>query len=161
MCSFVEFFHLRLRGPRGQKLSDGVNEAGPPSPVRWRRVREGRQRRSPFRNQPHTAFRLYACARKTGKLLSMPGSSFAKRVNSRRTPACLLILAVALKDKRAGRMESGEVRVAPRLAAEIDIKLGSRRGKALVGLFKAAFRFGLHRSRPSRRISCINGVLSR
>jgi hypothetical protein len=68
--------------------------------------------------------------------------------------------AGALEDERGGRMEGGKTRIASGLAVQIDIELGSSRDKALVGLFKAALGFGLHRSNPSRRISCINGVRS-
>jgi len=64
----------------------------------------------------------------------------------------------ALEDEGLGSMEPGKVRCAPCSVGEVDAKHRLRIAEKLARLFEERGALKLHKSTPSRRISCIKGV---
>ena len=144
---------------RGDELSDAANEPG--SRLKRGGGAFGRDSRAGACFAVSHGFQIVGLRKKNREVLV--DARFMFRQPGKFALYALMLSekpAGPLEDERASRMEGGKIRIASSLAAQIDIKLGSSRDKALAGLFKAALGFGLHRSNPSRRISCINGVRS-
>ncbi len=74
-------------------------------------------------------------------------------------------LARPLEDQRFGRMEGGKISVPRRISGKFRpgdgcSKLGPAIGDTSLGLFEVLPGFWLHKSRPSRRNSCMNELRS-
>jgi len=65
-----------------------------------------------------------------------------------------------LKDQGLSGVKGAEISGSAGFFAEIDGEDGSSVGERLARLVKVPVGLGLHRSMPSRRISCISGVRS-